>query len=157
MFSLLFPHKWLPASSSWEDQRGHCLTTLLCSWHSQIVWSSHKHRLRRASPKSKFNGHWSHFQNWLFRVAINLRLIGSGVKLSLGNDAWGLRRGNKEEEEAHPGRWQTHGWRTHKGKYEEFTQEYFLSLLLCKYASFGLMPTVEVAKQASSVWLGYLL
>lgn len=38
-----------------------------------------------------------------------------------------------------------------KDKYEEFVQEYFMSLLLCNDVSLRLMPTVRVAKQASFV------
>ena len=49
--------------------------------------------------KSHLNGHGSHFQDWLFKVAINLWLISFGVKLSLGSDAWRLKRSEGKEEE----------------------------------------------------------
>ena len=92
------------ASLGWQSRGERGLAALGRSQlQSPALWSSHKHNLWRASAKSHSNGHRSHFQDRLFGVAINLWLISFGVKLSLGSDAWRLKRSEgKEEEEGSP-------------------------------------------------------
>ena len=88
MFSLLLQHRLPQRIFELAVERGVGLTAPGCSQQQSLtLGSSHKHNLRRASIKSHLNGNGSHFQDRLFRVAINLWLISFGVKLSLGGDA----------------------------------------------------------------------